>query len=272
MHFFRDTYDVFMVVIIMVITVLVFTSLLFFIMTLHKRYRNIKKLALKKKFQERIDAVLFELLFGKKSVEEVVKSSKFRKCLKYELFQRVSIKAIVALHQSYTGVYSVKLEQFFAASGLAKYSLKQLHSKRWPNKVEGIRDLSNMNFKEAYSRIASYKKHKNYFVKTEVVLGLLRMNGISELFPYKDSDIYINDWVQSNILYILKTETIPVHPDIPILLESRNPSVVLLGVRLIYYYKMAEHYQTLADYRKFTNDSKLKTEIELLLKKTMIPI
>jgi hypothetical protein len=243
-------------------------SLFFFLMTLYKKISRIKEIKKKKEFQLQIDDLLYNLLFNEMEVQEIIEDPNFRDHKNIRLFQQVAIKTLIGLHHNYSGTYSRKLEHFFAESGLAAYSLEKLNSGNWAHIVEGIRDLSSLHYTPAYPRIVSYKNHKNNFVKTEVLLGMIKLKGTSELLKFKTSKVYFNDWVQSNILYVVKNFKISAPENLHELLESKNRSIFLLAVRLMNYYSLPEHYEVLSRIFEKMDDPLLKKEMTLLLSKT----
>lgn len=255
-------------ILLLLISGIISVSLLFFLMTFYKKIHRIKEIKKKQIYQEKVDDLLFNLLFNEKSVQELIQSARFREHKDIKLFQQLIIRAIIELHHNYSGIYSTKLERFFAESGLAAYSLAKLNSDDWANIMEGIRDLSSLNYLPAYPRIVSYKNHKNKFVQTEVLLGMIKLKGISELLKFKNSNVYFNDWVQSNILFVVKNHKIPAPKNLSELLESKNKSILLLAVRLINYYGFSDHYASLSGFYENSNDPLLKKEIALLLNRT----
>lgn len=253
---------------LIMIGIIIAISFLFFFLTLIKKINRLREIKKKEKYQIDIDFLLFELLFNERSLEEILDLVQFKEHKEKKLFQQLMIKTLIGLHHNYSGGYSKKLEKFYSQSGLAAYSLEKLNSENWSHIVEGIRDLSSLGYLPAYSRIVSYQNHKNRFVKTEVLLGLIKLKGISELLKFKKSKVYFNDWVQSNILFVVKNHRIPAPENLPDLLESKNRSILLLAVRLINYYGLPEHYSMLSNFYEKTNDSVLKEEIASLLYKT----
>ncbi len=247
------------------------TALLFFALTLYKGIKHLREDRKKAKFQAALENVLFHYLFEEKSLEEVLGDPIFRAMKRDVLFQRVAIKAIISLHDNYSGIYSKKLEQFFEVSGLVNYSIARLESSKWPFIVEGVRDLSTLNHDASYSRIASRITHPHELVKMEVLLALIKMRGIGEITKFQKTGLLLNDWVQSNILYTVKKHKIAAPANLGIMLSSPNKTVVLLGVRLIRYYQVAEHDETLSGLISETADAKLKREIsEVLAKNTLV--
>ncbi len=251
------------------LNILIFLIATFFLMvTVIKRIKRINENKQKRIYQEILDSVLFEFLFDDKKVEDIVNTEVFKMNFNSVLFKRVAIKSVLSLHHSYSGNYNTKLEEFYEASGLVNYSLEKLNASYWTNIVEGIRDLSDMNVQKAYPRIVSYKNHDNKMVRTEVLLGMIKLKGIGEILKFSDSELYMNDWVQSNILYTVKNHKISAPENLLELLQSKNRSVVLLAVRLINYYKSIAYYPALSEYYQKTKDVTLRREIAAALKKT----
>ncbi|MCY2686497.1 hypothetical protein [Salinimicrobium sp. TH3] len=244
------------------------TAVIFFITTLVKSIKRLEEERRKKKYQALIENILFKYLFEEQSLEEVLKYPDFVEVKEQSLFQRVAIKALIALHDNYSGNYSKRLEHFFDASGLVNYSIAKLESNSWPHIVEGVRDLSTLNHGASYSRIASHIIHPHELVKTEVLLALIKMGGIEEIMKFKKSELQLNDWIQSNILYTVKKHRIPAPANLDVMLESKNTTIVLLAVRLINYYKKAEYYDALSLFYQETKNKKLKREIAQVLKNT----
>ncbi len=255
-------------ILIGVILIIGISAFLFFFFTFYKRLKRLKEERIKTAYQKIIDHQLFVYLFEDKPREVIIENPEFSNNLSSNLFKRLSIKSIISLHQNYSGTYRKKLENFYADSGLSDYSLKRLNASYWVHIVEGIRDLSGMNYQQAYPRIVSYKNHKNEMVRTEVLLGMIKLKGVAEITKFTTSELFLNDWVQSNILYLIKNEHIPPPGNFEELLNSKNGSVVVLAVRLINHYQIAELYQTLSGFYQKTTNKKLKREIALTLKKT----
>ena len=255
-------------ILFVVISCLIFVSVLFFVLTFYKKVNRIREIKRKKEYQFKIDELLFNLLFNGKTIDEIIKHPDFIDCKENKLFQQLTIKSLIGLHHNYSGIYSSKLEQFFSASGLADYSLNKLNSDNWSHIVEGIKDLSSLNYLKAYPRIVSYKNHHNKFVQTEVLLGMIKLNGISELLKFKNSNVYFNDWVQSNILYVVKKHRIPAPENLVELLKSKNESINILAIRLMNYYGLAEYNSELSGLLETSGNSTIIKEISLHLNKT----
>lgn len=246
---------------IILILVLFGTSFIFLFLTLIKRYRKIKKTKRRSAFQEFIDATLFSMLFENSTPPETL--ARFKHFMANSiLFKKVAIKSIVALHNNYSGTYRTKLENFYVQSGLVQYSLNKIRSHRWADVVEGLRDLSNLKYDPAFDQIAALIHYPNEFVRKEAFLGVIRLRGLGELIKHDELPWYLDDWAQSNILLTLKTLQLEAPENMEILLSSTNPSMVLMGARLIEHFQYAHQAPALKHALGQAMDLKLQGELK----------
>ena len=238
-------------------------ALIIFILTYFKRYRRINEELLKADYQKLIDDVLFAHLFIEENIAEDVEQAFRFNFDSHLLFRKVAVKSVVALQQNYSGAFKAKLELFFEKYNLTRYSIQKLESKKWYEQIEGIRDLSNLNYQPAFEKIKSCLTHKNQLVQEEVLIAILKMRGINELILQKDSNIFLNDWIQSNIIFTIKNNKINEVDNLIDLLESNNESIQLLGVRIINYFHDSSYTDKLIALEKQTMCLKLKIEINV---------
>ncbi len=216
---------------------------------------------MKARYQKIVDKALFNYLFTDQEITENNANIFNFNFASDFLFQKVAIKSIVSLHQNYSGEYQTKLESFYVKSKLVNYSLRKLNSKKWYRKVEGIRDLSNLKYQEAFDKIKACLTHKHEMVQAEALIALLKMKGIEELIEQKNSKLFLNDWIQSNLLFTIKSNRINEVKNLNELLESENESIQLLGVRLIMHFHDANLLTNLEELDRQTTSEKLKSEI-----------
>lgn len=212
-------------------------TLLFFLLTLMKRLRKIRQRGIKGKYQETVDALFFSYIFGEQPLEDAIRD--FSNCgyAEVTLFRKLAIKTMVGLYRNYQGVYKQRLETYFAESGMAAYSMSKLHSRNWVDVVEGLRDLSGLNYVPAVGYIESLMEHRREAVRVEALIALVRLSGPGVLERFADSDLYLSDWIQGNILYALKMGRVETPDDLSGLLRSANPSFALLAARLVRHYQ-----------------------------------
>lgn len=219
-------------------------SLLFLSLTLIKKTSRKKKAQKKEQYQNMADSLLFHLLFMEASLEETLTLFEQQK-INSNLFNKVMIKAIVALHNNYTGVHKKKLEEFYVKSGIINYSLNKVNSNKTVHIIEGIRDLSSLNYQPVYKIASKLLTHKEESIKCEALTAIIVLKGCSELLKFVNINFYVDDWTQSNILYAIRKKADQAPEHLHLLLKSKNESMILLGARLIEYYQQTHHYEAM---------------------------
>ncbi len=248
------------------IGVLLVAALVFLALTLLKRFQKIADNRKKILFQKIIDDTLFAVLFNEAPIQE--STQQLRELISSSsLFQKVAIKSIVALHYNYTGSYKKALEDFYVQSDLYRYSLKKLDAYAWPKIVEGIRDLSNLNYTPAFNKIATLTTHQNQFVQIEALIGIIKLRGLDELIQRKESTLYLNDWAQSNLLFTIQSNHIKFPENIDLLLDSSNDSMVLLGARLIDHFQQVKNIPTIEKAIEKYPSGKIQEELGEILQR-----
>ncbi|MFN3800845.1 hypothetical protein [Belliella pelovolcani] len=250
---------------ILIILVFSICSIIFFLATLTKRIFKIKEDKKKKLFQIEIDKVIFGIMFDQDGGKHFTVHGKST------LFKKLMIKSLIGLHDNFSGISAVKMEEFFVKSGLVNYSLSKIRSRSWVDVVEGMRDLSSLNYKKAYPEILKISFEGNDIVHQEKLLARIRLNGLQELHEFKSSKVYFNDWTQSNIIFVVKKHRVPNDDLLPDLLYATNKSISLLAIRLIDYYQDLSQMEALREFKIITKNKKLQAEIDFLLKVKTLP-
>lgn len=248
---------------ILAVCALALIALIFLMLTFLKRTKKIKKVRKGKKYQSIIDEMTYKIMFDESAKDEVCETYKGYQDKK--LFNKILVKALVSLHRSYVGEPKTNIEKFYEASGLCNFSLKKLKSKSWVNNVEAIRDLSKLNYKKAYSKILELTQHKRIEVQKEAIIGIVLLNGINELEKFKDSELYFDDWMQTNFLYSLKIKQNTIENINLDLFQSKNESFLLLLARIVELYRIHIHYNTLVETLETIKKEKTRTDFETII-------
>ncbi|HMQ05935.1 MAG TPA: hypothetical protein PKC30_01485 [Saprospiraceae bacterium] len=250
---------------ILLSAILIMAGLIIFLILiiLFKKYRRNRKERVRKIFQSIIDQTLFNYLFDDDETDYIKESKLFDQYFSTSLFfKKLTLKSLVTLQNNYTGGYKKKLEHFFVEKNLHQYAMNKLNSVRWPHIVEGIRDLSSMNYTSAAPQINRLLNHSHSMVRSEALLGMIKLNGISELYLMKNSDMNLNDWLQCNIMFVIIQQKLEDPGNLDILLDSSIPSWRIFALRLMQYYKSSPYLLTIKSLNDQNADPLLKIEIE----------
>ena len=265
MDFFNRHYTFQVKLLLVLIGVFLVAFIIFFTLTFLNRFKRIKKNELKEKYQKEIDQLLFELLFDENnSVKDVARKFK-DEIVPTKLVKKITLKSINSLHRNYTGDLKKKIEEFYIESNLTNYSLKKIDSYNWAKVVESIRDLSNLNYQPAYEIISSKLNHKKRIVQKEAFIGVILLKGLDELVKLKDSELYLDDWTQSNILYVVKRDLMTLPGKIHLLFDSKNETIILLGARILHYFQAQHLLPLLENYDTKNINPIIKVKLESII-------
>ena len=86
-----------------------------------------------------------------------------------------------------------------------------------------------------------------------------------ELKKFKDSELYFDDWMQTNFLYSLKIKQNSIENINLDLFQSKNESFLLLLARIVELYRIHIHYTTLVESLKTVKKDKTRTDFETII-------
>lgn len=216
-------------------------TIFFFFYTYLKRAQKLRKEQLKQTYQSEIDAIFFAYLFGMESLETCVARLRKTGWSDHPVFQKVALKALISLHRSYGNDQKESLRSLYIQSGLSAYSMRKIASGKWVRMAEGIRDLSNFHVHDAENVIASQLYHKHEVVRNEALLGMVKLQGLDFLTSPDIHAFPLNDWMQSNILHVVKANKLQPPNDLKEVLYSTDATWQLLALRLIDHFRLVQY-------------------------------
>lgn len=125
-------------------------------------------------------------------------------------------------------------------------SYQKIRNRNWYLKCEGIQELSEMEIQKAASIIFKLTLSENETLKMVALTEFLHLKGLEGLYLLKNYDQPLNDWIQLNLLESIKEKQINEVPDFGYLLQSKNSSLVIFGLRLISLFQQNQHLETIS--------------------------
>jgi hypothetical protein len=226
-----------------------------FILTVFvKRYFKIVK-ARKDAIMDRyIEQLLFPVLFQQQTFANISTTNLYQRQSTDKVFLEALHNAVVKMHSSYSGSHAHILRTFYIESKLVDISLHKISKGAWNERCRAIRDLSQMQIESSSHLILQYCNSANETLRQEALIGLIRMSGFEGLNALKDYTHDINQWMLINIIHHLNLQNQTVVPAFDFLLQSENNTVILLGCRLIEYYKQTEQLTNLISLNESTDN------------------
>lgn len=213
--------------------------ILFIVIISSRVYKNYVALRTKR-LQEVYEPLLANLIFGEYDTEDrramIVRRIK-KRYLVNEFNNEVFLQELLNLHKNFSGDICDHIRSLYMEFGLVKYSMRKLKAFPWDVKIKGIRELTQMDIKDAYDEIFKYVDSKNAILRLETLLSLIQLSESDPLKFLSNTKSNMTGWQQVNILAILSVLNTDDLPDFKRWLNSPNNSVSLFTIRMINHFK-----------------------------------
>ncbi len=227
------------------IAAFVLGSILFLLLILASRFRYINRARKAEEYLPYINKMLSNLLFEELPLTQILESKEYKRLHVLKGFNLLLLRSVTQLHAAYSGVYASRLEAFYIAAGLQRWSEAKIGSRSWKRKCKGIREVSEMQYTPAYTLIYRYIDSRNAVLRQEALSGLVRLKGFEGLKLLRHYTSPINDWMQINMLHALKNTREAQQADIEYLLQSTNESLLMLGLRIIEKFNLGHYLESI---------------------------
>ncbi len=214
-----------------------------------KRENTNKKIkALKFKFQLLIYEALVENETN--SADHLNKSiiEKFKQHgLTNKISQQTLIGLIINLKKSFTGQSEQQLLKLYTDLKLYELSLKKLKSFKWNKQVEGIRELAEMSYHDAWLEISRLRHSRQPILAQEAQIASIKL---AQKIPLYFLDNYLkplSHWQQLNFYYQLLNTEKELLPNFSRWLPSNNDSLVVFSLRMIGLFKQTDGLEKVVD-------------------------
>ncbi|MCI9843497.1 hypothetical protein [Flavobacterium pectinovorum] len=215
-------------------------STVLYLLIIKSRSRKIKQEKLRNDYEQIIVELMYSVVFMDTPFSTLKEEQDYRMLLKNTYFREVLAESVINLHKNYDGVYALKLEHFYKESELINNSLKKLKNHKWEVKCKGITELAEMNITDAFDNIITISKSKNKTLKITAINASIKLVGVKGIIHLTEHPYPIDDWTQLNIINAFKKHDIGDTQGVEYLLESKNTTVVALGLKLIKELKLTQ--------------------------------
>jgi hypothetical protein len=251
---------------------LVFASVSLFASLLVFRYRKIKQTQLIRKYTELIDQMMLSVLFDNGSFITYKEDPEYSPLLKSKLFRDQMMSAVMNLHLNYEGTYAKRLEAFYFESHLITDSFRKLKANHWEINCQAIEELSEMKVSTVFDLLVEISKSPNQILKIAAIKGCIKLNGTKGLTHLVRHIHPLNIWAQLSIINALKQGDIEHTEGIDLLLNSKNHTVVSLGLKIIQTLQLSQFAVDIIRTMNTTDNQGIKLEAQQVLAKVKIHI
>jgi len=249
------------------IYILSLATVTLFITILLIRYKKIKENESISVYEGLIEQMLLNILFSTGSFSLYKDDSKFAPLFKKKLFRKQLMASVINLHINYEGIYAKRLEAFYHESHLITDSFRKLKNAHWEINCQAIEELSEMNVITVFEHLVDASKSTNKTLKIAAIKGCIKLNGtkgLTHLIRHKDP---LDQWTQLAIIHALKQGDIEHTEGIDLLLNSKNHSVVSLGLKIIQTLQLSQYTVDILRMMNHTDSKVLKQEAHTILTK-----
>lgn len=240
-------------------------SIILYVLIISSRNSHIKNERLRTEYGLLIDKLLFTVVFEDLPFSEIIQNENYKKLKDNRFFREFTTESVINLHKNYDGVYARKLEQFYKDSGLKNDSLKKLKSSKWDVRCKGITELAEMNVREVFDTILISSKARNKTLQITAINACIKLEGIKGIAHLTEHPYPIDDWTQVNIIAAFKKHDVGDRQGIEELLESKNTTVVALGLKLIKELKLTQKVPYVVQLAEQAPNTFLKYEAQSVL-------
>jgi len=151
---------------------------------------------------------------------------------RYNFRRNVLISVLMFLEKFDTRYAEHDLRQLYFDLGLDKDSSRKLKNVFWDQKIQGIRELSQLRVKKKNAKLVELLQSDNDVLRNECQLGLIKLLPFVP-FAFLDSlDRPFTVWEQMNVYKMLKEKKIEI-PEFQLWLGHWNDTVVMFSLDMI---------------------------------------
>lgn len=152
---------------------------------------------------------------------------------KRDFLQQMLYQQVLTYHANFTGNTSDRLKDLFLELGLDKILLKKLQSNKRELVIQGVREVAQLQFIELSLQILKLCESKSLPIRMEAQAAHIILN-MEHSFDFLDNmNEPILDWYQLVLIELTSHINPTKLPDFSNWLQSKNPSVVKLCIKLI---------------------------------------
>lgn len=228
----------FTLVVSIFIVLFILLIFIFLILLSYKKYRSKHLEAFQNKIRDQIDDILNEHINNDITFDEVIRNLRF--ILKDKRTTTLMLEKFNHFAESFKGQILKDLIDIFYATKLKEKAISKLKSGDNYEKAIALRVLRNMKVNEAENIIFKQSFKDNQFLRSESLVALTELKQqhmASSLSDYKNN---ISDWDQLLILEAMKEFGPPETKTVLAWLNSNNNDIILLGIRVVYFFNLFE--------------------------------
>ncbi|ANE50338.1 HEAT repeat domain-containing protein [Flavisolibacter tropicus] len=185
------------------------------------------------------------------------------------------VKAMLQFHRNIQGTAADNIKWLYEYLDLKRDTMLQLASRNWHTKAAAIQVLAEMGQGNYITKIYRYTNHKNYYIRSEAQVAVVKLTGFSGLRFMNVIDQPITQWQQLCLLQQLASHSNIQENKLQAWLTSENETVVELTLKLVKAYCIYSIHDAVVNCLTHSNPT-IRAEAILVLKEipqaTTVPL
>jgi hypothetical protein len=254
------------------ISLLILVSAALIIALIAVRYIKIKETQSIGRYAYLIEEMMLKVLFDNGSFIDFEGDPAYAPLLKKKLFRDRLMAALMDLHLNDEGRSTKRLEAFYLESHLITDSFRKLKDRHWETNCQAIEELSEMKVTSVFDQLVEKSKSPNQMLKIAAIKGCIKLNGTNGLTHLARHTHPLDLWTQISIINALKQGDIEHAEGIDLLLNSKNHTVVSLGLKIIQTLQLSQYTVDIIRTMNTTDSKAVKLEAQEVLAKVKVHI
>ena len=147
----------------------------------------------------------------------------------------ILIDEIMKMQKDVSGEAYKSIRDTYIALQLDRVSNSKIMRRRWPKKIEGMREISDMDVRSALPIIDRYPASGNELLRSEAQIAIVRLNDKDPFYFLDNFNEHLTRFEQLKIFNIVNRYNIAV-PDFSRWFASQNNSVVKFSIKMAVLY------------------------------------
>lgn len=224
------------------------------LLLIRNQYMSIKLKKKKQSIDDEINTLLTDIIFNKRNdrqIAEKIKAFKLLVPFGKKWCQNYLLHKILEINQTFQ-IDSNLHQNIYKLFGFDKISNRLLRHKKWYLKSLGIYRLQRMHDWSKRNQIRPFLKDNNPEVKSNALIALITLSP-EKFAALRDYDEPLTKADEMKILDIIYESSSDMPKNSEKLLDSKNISIVVLGIKLMVQYKVKFSFHQMDKLIRFSN-------------------
>ena len=135
--------------------------------------------------------------------EKQIIHNKLRALSKKELTAQILLNELMDVLDNFSGKTANSVIELYHQFQLHRLSIKKIKDERWSKKIEGIVEISSMEYIDGEKYLINLLNHSNKHVRRHAKVGLVELKKIKGLIDISKAPSIMSEWTYISILSIL---------------------------------------------------------------------